>query len=597
MTRLLAPIGLLLLLCIACDAEFGDQPAKPSRSGFPQTVRVRLWYLHQPGELHVRAEAGRARKRICATCSASPIATAALRARGSKISIGGNKSSFSELRISGAYQMNAQGDPPLHADFPIEIRASEGHLLVTALMPMEEYIAGVLAGETGNFKSDEALKAMAIAARTYAMHFGSRHPLEGFDFCDTTHCQDLRITGINAHLRSIADATAGEVLWYDGEPAATYYHANCGGTTEDGRFILGNNEPRAPFLVQHSDQYCVRNGSTQWRTEVSKRELQRALATDGVVVPGTLRTASVMHRTPSGRVEVLRITGSSAVTVPALTFRAAIGRHIGWDRLKSNWYDVSDDGDRLIFQGRGSGHGVGMCQVGAEVMGEEGHTYREILSFYYPGTRLGISAQGIPWQQLANEDVTLLTTRPDHDRPLLTMATGLVHQSEESTGLLYRTSPTLKIYPTVAAFRDSTGEPGWVAASTRGQTIRMQPSDVLREAGTLESTLHHELLHILIDSYALPATPLWFREGLVLYLTEPNASSKPGENAEDLNGLEKALKSPDNEVELRHAYAGARARVEQLVRQHGKEAVLNWVHNGLPAELTASGTVQRSGNR
>jgi stage II sporulation protein D len=125
----------------------------------------------------------------------------------------------------------------------------------------------------------------------------------------------------------------------------------------------------------------------------------------------------------------------------------------------------------------------------------------------------------------------------------------------------------------------------------------MQPSDVLREAGTLESTLHHELLHILIDSYALPATPLWFREGLVLYLTEPNASSKPGENAEDLNGLEKALKSPDNEVELRHAYAGARARVEQLVRQHGKEAVLNWVHNGLPAELTASGTVQRSGNR
>ena len=598
MTRLLAPIGLLLLLCVAGDAKLGDQAnAKSSRSGFPQTVRVRLWYLHQPGELHVRAEAGRARMRICATCSASPIATAALRARGSKISIGGNKSSFSELRISGAYQMNAQGDPPLHADFPIEIRASEGHLLVTALMPMEEYIAGVLAGETGNFKSDEALKAMAIAARTYAMHFGSRHPLEGFDFCDTTHCQDLRITGINAHLRSIADATAGEVLWYDGEPAATYYHANCGGTTEDGRFILGNNEPRAPFLVQHSDQYCVRNGSTQWRTEVSKRELQRALATDGVVVPGTLRTASVMHRTPSGRVEVLRITGSSAVTVPALTFRAAIGRHIGWDRLKSNWYDVSDDGDRLIFQGRGSGHGVGMCQVGAEVMGEEGHTYREILSFYYPGTRLGISAQGIPWQQLANEDVTLLTTRPDHDRPLLTMATGLVHQSEESTGLLYRTSPTLKIYPTVAAFRDSTGEPGWVAASTRGQTIRMQPSDVLREAGTLESTLHHELLHILIDSYALPATPLWFREGLVLYLTEPNASSKPGENAEDLNGLEKALKSPASEEELRRAYADSRARVAQLVRQHGKEAVLNWVHNGLPAELTASGTVQRSGNR
>jgi stage II sporulation protein D len=598
MKRLLAPISLLLLLCIAGDAVLGDQAtAKSSRSGFPQTVRVRLWYLHPPGRLDVHADAGRARMQTCATCTSSTIAAVALRAKGSKIEIAGNKSSFSELRVSGTFQMNAHGDPPLHADFPIEIRTSEGHLLVTALMPMEEYIAGVLAGETGNFKSDEALKAMAIAARTYAMHFGSRHALEGFDFCDTTHCQDLRITGINAHLRSIAEATAGEVLWYDGEPAATYYHANCGGTTEDGRFILGNNEPRAPFLIQHSDQYCIRNGSTQWRTEVAKRELQRALAADGVVILGTLRTVSVLHRTPSGRVEFLRVTGGSAVTVPGLTFRAAIGRHIGWERLKSNWYDVSDDGDRLIFQGRGSGHGVGMCQVGAEVMGEEGHTYREILSFYYPGTRLGVSAQGIPWQQLANEDVTLLTTRPDHDRPLLTIATELLHQAEESTGLLYRASPTLKIYPTVAAFRNSTGEPGWVAASTRGHTIQMQPSDVLREAGTLESTIRHELLHMLIDSHALPGTPLWFREGLVLYLTEPNASSKPGGSLDDLSSLEKTLRSPTSEEELRRAYAGARARVAQLARQHGKEALLDWVRNGLPADLTASGTVHRSGSR
>ena len=207
----------------------------------------------------------------------------------------------------------------------------------------------MLAGETGNFKSDEALKAMAVAARTFAMHFGSRHALDGFDFCDTTHCQDLRIAGIDAHLRSIAEATAGEILWYDGEPAATYYAANCGGTSEDGRFILGNDEARAPYLHQHSDQYCVRNGGTQWRSEVSKRDLQRALAADGIVVPGTLRSVTVLHRTPSGRVEFLRVTGSSSVTVSALNFRSAIGHNIGWDRLKSNLYDVSDDGTASCF--------------------------------------------------------------------------------------------------------------------------------------------------------------------------------------------------------------------------------------------------------
>jgi stage II sporulation protein D len=595
MKRLLAAVGLLLLLCRAGDAELGERAAaNSSHSGFPQTVRVRLWYLHPPRELRIRADAGRAQMRTCAACKTTAITAAALRATGSKIEVEGNKPAFSEFRVSGAYQMNAAGDPPLRADFPIEIRASEGHLLITAFMPMEEYITGVLAGETGNFKSDEALKAMAVAARTYAMHFGSRHALEGFDFCDTTHCQDLRIVGIDAHLRSIADATAGEVLWYDGEPAATYYHANCGGTTEDGHFVLGNNEPRAPFLVQHSDQYCVRNGSTQWRTEVAKRDLQRALAADGVVVPGILRAVSVLHRTPSGRVEFIRVTGNGTITVPALAFRSAIGRHIGWDRMKSNWYDVSDAGDRLIFHGRGSGHGVGLCQIGAEVMGEEGRSYREILSFYYPGTRLGVSAQGIPWQQLANEDVALLTTRPDHDRSLLTLATGFMHESEENTGLLYRATPRLKIYPTIAAFRNSTGEPGWVAASTRGRTIQMQPSDVLREAGTLESTIRHELLHMLIDSYALPGTPLWFREGLVLYLTAPNASSKQSENVDDLKSLEKALRSPASEEELRHAYAGASARVAQLARQHGREALLDWVQNGLPANLAANGA-QRPG--
>jgi stage II sporulation protein D len=596
--RLLPQIGLLLLLSTAGGAALGGQDAaKASHTGFPQTVRVRLWYLHPPRELRIRADAGRAQMRTCATCKTTAIAAAAVHATESRIGVEGDKSSFSEIRVTGAYQMNATGDPPLRADFPIEIRATDGHLLITAFMPMEEYIAGVLAGETGNFKSDEALKAMAVAARTYAMHFGSRHALEGFDFCDTTHCQDLRIAGIDAHLRGIADATADEVLWYDGEPAATYYHANCGGTTEDGHFALGNNEPRAPFLVQHSDQYCLRNGSTQWRTEVAKRELQRALAADGIIVPGSLRTVSVLHRTPSGRVEFLRVTGSGAITVPALTFRSAIGRHIGWDRMKSNWYDVSDAGDRLTFHGRGSGHGVGLCQVGAEVMGEEGHSYREILSFYYPGTRLGISAQGIPWQQLANEDVALLTTRPDRDRPLLTLATGFMHESEENTGLLYRTSPRLKVYPTVAAFRNSTGEPGWVAASTRGRTIQMQPSDVLREAGTLESTIRHELLHMLIDAYAPPGTPLWFREGLVLYLAAPNAPSRPSENPDDLKSVEKALRAPASEEELRHAYAAARARVAQLARQHGKQTLIDWVQNGLPPELTASRAAQRSGGR
>jgi len=582
----------LLALRIGSGALSNDvTPKTAAHSGFPQTVRVRLWYLHPPHELRMRADAGRAQVRKCATCKDSAVTSLVVQAVGSSLNI--DRSSAPELRMSGNYQLTAVDSPPIHADFPIELRAENNRLLVTALMPMEEYIAGVLAGETGNFKSDEALKAMAVAARTFAMHFGSRHALDAFDFCDTTHCQDLRLAGINPHLRQIAEATAGEVLWYDGEPAATYYYANCGGTTEDGHYMLGNDEAPAPYLKQHSDRYCIRDGGSQWSSQISRRELQAALAGDGITIPGKLRSISVLHRTPSGRVEFLRVVGSRDVTVSGLLFRSAVGRHIGWERLKSNWYDVSLRGDEIVFHGRGRGHGVGLCQIGAEVMGEEGHSYREILAFYYPGTRLGVSAQGIAWQQLANEDIELLTTRPDRDRSLLPLATRFMHESEESTGFVYPAKPRLKVYATVAEFRNSTGEPGWVAASTKGKTIQMQPSDVLRDAGTLDNTIHHELLHMLIGSYTKPGTPLWFREGLALYLTSPSDATTQKTASDDAAVVERSLRSPQSEEELRHAYAEARARVAQLAQQYGRDAVLQWVQNGLPAEAT--GAIQRAG--
>jgi stage II sporulation protein D len=499
-----------------------------------------------------------------------------------QVLIEGDKSGTPEVRIRGSYQLIPANAAPVRADFPVEVRAINGKLAVTATMPMDEYVAGVLAGETGHFKSDEALKAMAVAVRTYAVHFGSRHAVDDFDFCDSTHCQSFLLGGVTPRLRKLAESTAGEVLWYDGEPAATYYHANCGGTIEDGRYVLGNNEQKAPYLKQHSDAYCVRSGGGQWRSEVSKTELQNALGLEGVNIPGTLRNVTVAQRTSSGRVEFLTITGSHAMTVPGLTFRLAIGRNIGWDRLKSNWYQVRVDADQVVFTGRGSGHGVGLCQVGAEVMGSEGHSYRQILSYYYPGTRLGVSAQGAQWQQLSSEDVALFTEHPERDRALLPLATRLMHEAEEATGLVYNGTAKLKVYATVAAFRDATGEPGWVAASTRASTIRLQPTDVLRDAGTLETTLRHELLHMLVELHAKPGTPLWFREGLVLFFAQPSSAGKGQTNLANADALNKALRSPASEQEMRQAYAEARARVAKLIAQNGKDAAMQWLQDGLP---------------
>jgi stage II sporulation protein D len=339
--------------------------------------------------------------------------------------------------------------------------------------------------------------------------------------------------------------------------------------------------------VQHSDTYCVRNGSTQWHSEVTKRQVQRALADDGIIVPGTLRSLSIVQRTPSGRVEMLRVVGGIAINVPAVAFRSAVGRHIGWDRLKSNWYEVSLAGDRVSFTGRGLGHGVGLCQIGAEVMGEEGKSFREILAYYYPGTKLGATAEGIAWRKLTAENVELLTTRPTVDQALVPMAARLVHEAESSTGLTFASVPQWKVYPTVAMFRDATGEPGWVAATTRGRTIQSQPADVLKQAGTLESTLRHELLHMLIEAHAKAGTPVWYREGLVLYLSEPNVAAQSRTTFASVTELEKAMESPASEEQLRTAYADAHARVSRLAQHYGKQTLIGWVQQGLPNNAMA----------
>src|SRR5271166_5115676 len=115
MKRLLPAIGLLLALWSAGNAH--SAPTKTSASGgFPQTVRVRLWYLHPPQELRLRADAGQAELRTCATCKPVALATLALKAAGSSIRVDNNKSLTGEVRISGAYQMNAAGEPLLRAD-------------------------------------------------------------------------------------------------------------------------------------------------------------------------------------------------------------------------------------------------------------------------------------------------------------------------------------------------------------------------------------------------------------------------------------------------------------------------------------------------
>src|SRR4051812_4240020 len=232
------------------------------------------------------------------------------------------------------------------------------------------------------------MKAMAVAVRTYAARFRGRHAADGFDYCDTTHCQDLRLAVQNPRTRAAARETAGELLWYRGELATTYYHQHCGGTAAAANEVWPGATSRAAYLKSHPDPYCAAQ-PLHWETTFTREELERALAASDVKLPAAWHTISVTARTPSGRASRLHFAGASgSADVSASTLRFAVGRELGWNRIRSELYEVRMSEGSATFRGAGAGHGVGLCQVGAEQMAAKGASYTEVLAFYYPGTNV-----------------------------------------------------------------------------------------------------------------------------------------------------------------------------------------------------------------
>ena len=121
----------------------------------------------------------------------------------------------------------------------------------------------------------------------------------------------------------------------------------------------------------------------------------------------------------------------------------------------------------------------------------------------------------------------LLSTQLDQDAEALPAAETVLANLESELGWKLEFNPQLKMFPTLDAYRNSTGQPGWIAAFTRGRVISLQPLAVLKEKSILDSTLRHESAHLLIEARAHAGTPLWFREGLTLYFADPGKNFEP----------------------------------------------------------------------
>ena len=407
-------------------------------------------------------------------------------------------------------------------------------------IPLETYVARVLAGEAARESPPAALEALAIAIRTYAMVNRGRHNADGFDLCDQTHCQVVR-TASPASERA-ATSTAGRVLMFRGVPAPIYYSASCGGRTEVPSAVWPDrNDP--PYLPSQPDDAC--GGAPVWSADLDAADLTRAFRAAGFR-GDRLRDLKILSRNSSGRVAKLRLVGLTPDEISGQDLRSVAGRTLGWQHIKSTAFELDRDGSHFHFSGHGYGHGVGMCVIGSVNLAAAGQSASQILGRYFPGLEIGTlgspnvvasrpPAAPIIVPDSPRDDSVALALEDDDEgeRPGLTRA--VLRARDEIAKDLGVTAPpriVVRFHPTTSSYERATGQPWFTAGAVVGAELHLLPLPALRERGVLDRTLRHELVHLMADS-ALRDRPMWVREGAAAYFASPrqapagNGASRP----------------------------------------------------------------------
>ena len=270
---------------------------------------------------------------------------------------------------------------------PLELIRNGGGIAIVNDLPMDEYLAGVLRAETGDRWPAEALRAQAIAARTYAAYQRLISAGKPYHIVASTAHQQFagRVPATSPAWSAVQDTT-GQVLRWEGEVFPAFYHTESGGYTEDPRTVFAARN--LPALRPVVCPFSAAAGSPHfyWNLDLRLADLSEMLRRGGVDV-GTVTAIDVNERTPSLRASIVTVRGTRG----AARLRGNdLRRLVGYDTLKSTLFAVAIDGEAAHFAGRGYGHGVGLCQWGAKGMAEQGHSARRILEFYYPGATFGV---------------------------------------------------------------------------------------------------------------------------------------------------------------------------------------------------------------
>lgn len=258
------------------------------------------------------------------------------------------------------------------------IKKANSRLLVVNRIDFEDYIKGILYHEASHYWPVEALKAQAIACRSYAISQVQQNSTCDFDATSDIYSQVYGgKTSERFRTNRAVEETKGEVLLYQGKVLPAYYHATCAGHTEDASVLWNIN--LAP-LKGVACNFCKDSPHFNWHYVLSKKEIEEKLNNAGHKIKKIINI-QIASRNSSGRIASLIIsTEQKEANISAKDFRNILGPNI----IRSTNFEVKVVKDDVVFEGIGWGHGVGLCQWGAYFMAKEGADYKKILGYYYP---------------------------------------------------------------------------------------------------------------------------------------------------------------------------------------------------------------------
>lgn len=264
---------------------------------------------------------------------------------------------------------------------PSTVGAPGGRLALVTTIDVDAYLQGVVPLENPSSWPPAALQAQAIVARTFAL--ARRTLSRPYDvLADDADQHWGGVASETPAATAAVQATRGRTLTFGGGPADVFYSACCGGHTEDVVEAWGGTP--FPYLRGVVDPYCAPAPDYRWQRDVL---CDRVLAAFGARTGGTLTGVALSDPDPVGRPRLVTLSGAAVATVPVAEFR----RTVGYDIVRSPWLrsvriEPSQAGPRLVIEGSGRGHGVGMCQWGSRFFAAEGASAAQILAFYFPGT-------------------------------------------------------------------------------------------------------------------------------------------------------------------------------------------------------------------